>query len=83
MKNGPNETSTPRSRATACTSASEPGGSGTYNKGIYYGLHTTLFDTVTRDWTNAAFGVVATPEPSTYLVFGSGLAALAFFRRRR
>lgn len=65
------------------SSASEPGGSGTYNKGIYYGLHTTLFDTVTRDWTNAAFGVVATPEPSTYLVFGSGLAALAFFRRRR
>ena len=25
MKKGPNETSTPRSRATACTSASEPG----------------------------------------------------------
>ena len=59
------------------------GGSGTYTNGTYYGLHTSLFDTVTRDWTNAAFGVMATPEPSTYLLFGSGLAALAFFRRRR
>ena len=60
----------------------QSGGSGTYPTGTYYGLHTSLYDATTRNWTNTAFGI-ATPEPATYLLFGSGLAALAFFRPRR
>lgn len=60
----------------------QSGGLGTYTTGTYYGLHTSLYDATTRDWTNAAFGF-AVPEPSTYLLFSGGLAALAFFRRRR
>jgi len=60
----------------------QTGGSGTYTTGTYNGLHTSLYDASTRNWTNAAFGF-AVPEPSSYLLFGSGLAVLAFFRRRR
>ncbi len=67
------------------------GGSGTYATGTYYGLHTSLYDSLTRNWTTAALGVtgpqpltfLSLPEPSTYLLFSGGLAALAFFRRRR
>jgi len=55
--------------------------SGSYASGIYYGLHTSLYDEVTRNWTSSAINSI--PEPGTYVLFASGLAAVVLLRRRR
>jgi hypothetical protein len=55
--------------------------SGTYTPGVYYGLHANLYDSLTLNWTNSAIANI--PEPGTYLLFASGLAAVALLRRRR
>jgi hypothetical protein len=54
--------------------------SGTYASGIYYGLHASLYDQVTRNWTSSAISGI--PEPGTYLLFASGLTAIVLLRRR-
>lgn len=54
--------------------------SGTYLTGTYYGLHTSLYDDVTRTWASSAISGI--PEPGTYLLFATGLTALVLFRRR-
>ncbi len=55
--------------------------SGTYTSGFYYGLHTSLYDEATRNWTSSAISDI--PEPGTYLLFASGLSAVLILRRRR
>ncbi len=55
--------------------------SGTYGSGTYYGLHASLYDEATRNWTGSAIGDI--PEPGTYLLFASGLTALVLLRQRR
>lgn len=54
--------------------------SGTYASGIYYGLHTSLYDATTRNWTSSAINSI--PEPGTYLLVAGGLSVLGLLRRR-
>jgi hypothetical protein len=54
--------------------------SGTYTSQVYYGIHTNVYEPLTRQWLASA--MISTPEPESYLLLASGLTFLALLRRR-
>ncbi|MBZ2180419.1 MAG: trypsin-like serine protease [Acidobacteria bacterium] len=54
--------------------------SGTYTTGSYFGLHTNVFEPLTRSWLTTA--MINTPEPGSALLLVSGITLLALLRRR-
>lgn len=57
--------------------------SGTYGSGLYFGLHASLYDSVTRNWVTSAIAISNVPEPTTYALLSGGLVLFGLLRRRR
>jgi hypothetical protein len=55
--------------------------SGPYQTGSHFGIHTNVFEPLTRNWLSTA--MIATPEPGSALLLVSGFTVLALLRRRR